>query len=39
MEDLCPLCLKNGLKNKIKLLQINSQEAVWICEEEKVSSL
>ncbi|XP_043577804.1 homeobox protein 4-like isoform X1 [Bombus pyrosoma] len=35
MQDLCPLCLKNGLKNKIKLLQINLQEAVWICEEEK----
>ncbi|XP_068968833.1 probable E3 ubiquitin-protein ligase bre1 [Bombus flavifrons] len=35
MQDLCPLCSKNGLKNKIKLLQINLQEAVWICEEEK----
>ena len=35
MQDLCPLCSKNGLKNKIKLLQINLQEAVWVCEEEK----
>ncbi|XP_071878884.1 uncharacterized protein [Bombus fervidus] len=35
MYDLCPLCSKNGLKNKIILLQINLQEAVWVCEEEK----
>ena len=35
MHDLCPLCSKNGLKNKIILLQINLQEAVWVCEEEK----
>ncbi|XP_006620627.1 putative uncharacterized protein DDB_G0282499 [Apis dorsata] len=35
MQDLCPLCLKNGIKKKIKLLQINLQEAVWMCEEEK----
>lgn len=39
MQDLCPLCSKNGLKNKIKLLQINLQEAVWVCEEEKASFL
>ncbi|CAK9814732.1 hypothetical protein ANTQUA_LOCUS8193 [Anthophora quadrimaculata] len=35
MQDFCPLCLKNGIKKEIKLLQINLQEAVWICEEEK----
>ncbi|XP_017762485.1 PREDICTED: probable myosin light chain kinase DDB_G0279831 [Eufriesea mexicana] len=35
MQDLCPLCLKNGAKKKIKLLQINLQEAVWVCEEDK----
>lgn len=35
MQDLCPLCLKSGIKKKIKLLQINLQEAVWMCEEEK----
>ena len=35
MQDLCPLCLKNGVKKKVKLLQINLQEAVWVCEEEK----
>ncbi|XP_078034316.1 uncharacterized protein LOC144468604 [Augochlora pura] len=35
MEDLCPLCLKNGAKKKVKLLQINLHEAVWMCEEEK----
>nr|XP_034186833.1 putative uncharacterized protein DDB_G0286901 isoform X1 [Osmia lignaria] len=35
MQGLCPLCLKNGLKKKIKLLQINLQEAIWMCEEEK----
>ncbi|XP_076753347.1 uncharacterized protein LOC143424874 [Xylocopa sonorina] len=35
MYDLCPLCLKNGVKKKVKLLQINLQEAVRICEEEK----
>nr|XP_031842159.1 uncharacterized protein LOC116431208 [Nomia melanderi] len=35
MQDLCPLCLKNGVKRNIKLLQINLQEAVWMCEDEK----
>ncbi|XP_076659373.1 uncharacterized protein LOC143362804 [Halictus rubicundus] len=35
MEDLCPLCFKNGKKRKVKLLQINLQEAVWMCEEDK----
>lgn len=35
MQELCPLCLKSGLKKKIKLLQINLQEAIWLCEEEK----
>ncbi|XP_076302765.1 uncharacterized protein LOC143221131 [Lasioglossum baleicum] len=35
MQDLCPLCLKKGIKKKIKLLQINLQEAVWVCEEDK----
>lgn len=39
MQDLCPLCLKSGIKKKIKLLQINLQEAVWMCEEEKVNLL
>lgn len=39
MQYLCPLCLKNGIKKKIKLLQINLQEAVWMCEEEKVNLL
>lgn len=37
MQDLCPLCLKSGKKRKVKLLQINLQEAVWLCEEEKVN--
>ena len=35
MQDLCPLCLKKGVKKKVKLLQINLQEALWVCEEEK----
>ncbi|XP_043263082.1 myb-like protein D [Colletes gigas] len=35
MQDLCPICLKNGLKKKVKLLQINLQEGVRVCEEEK----
>ncbi|KZC11617.1 hypothetical protein WN55_02899 [Dufourea novaeangliae] len=35
MQDLCPLCLKKGVKRRVKLLQINLQEGVWICEEEK----
>lgn len=35
-DNLCPICLKNGVKKKIKLLQINLQEGVWVCEEEKV---
>lgn len=39
MQGLCPLCLKNGLKKRIRLLQINLQEAVWMCEEEKVKFL
>ncbi|XP_066593623.1 uncharacterized protein [Prorops nasuta] len=28
----CPICLNNGLKCKIKAIQINFQEAVWACE-------
>ncbi|XP_053989197.1 putative uncharacterized protein DDB_G0289263 isoform X1 [Hylaeus volcanicus] len=35
MQDLCPMCLKNGVKKKVKLLQINLQEGVWVCEDEK----
>lgn len=37
MEDLCPLCFKDGKKRNVKLLQINLQEAVWMCEEDKVT--
>ncbi|KAG7208413.1 hypothetical protein KM043_014645 [Ampulex compressa] len=35
MQDLCPLCLRNGAKNTVKPIQINLQEAVWMCESEK----
>ncbi|XP_072745536.1 uncharacterized protein [Anoplolepis gracilipes] len=34
MMRYCPLCIKNGLKRKIKAFQINFEEAVWACEAE-----
>ncbi|KAL6426190.1 hypothetical protein ACFW04_009029 [Cataglyphis niger] len=30
----CPLCIKNGLKRKVKAFQINFEEATWSCETE-----
>ncbi|XP_043519523.1 putative uncharacterized protein DDB_G0286901 isoform X1 [Frieseomelitta varia] len=35
MEDFCPLCLKKGIKNEIKLFQINLEEGVWLCKNEE----
>ncbi|KOX75225.1 hypothetical protein WN51_13266 [Melipona quadrifasciata] len=35
MEDFCPLCLKKGIKNEIKLFQINLEEGVWLCKDEE----
>ncbi|XP_033223462.1 uncharacterized protein LOC117177083 [Belonocnema kinseyi] len=35
MEEFCPLCMKRGLKKKMKAIQINLEEAVWMCESEK----
>ena len=37
MEDFCPLCLKKGIKNEIKLFQINLEEGVWLCKDEEVN--
>ncbi|XP_029664719.1 uncharacterized protein LOC115236420 [Formica exsecta] len=34
MMRFCPLCIKNGLKRKVKAFQINFEEAVWSCETE-----
>ncbi|XP_015609413.1 probable basic-leucine zipper transcription factor E [Cephus cinctus] len=34
MQEYCPLCIKDGLKKKIRLLQLNLQEASWVCESE-----
>ena len=39
MEDFCPLCLKKGIKNEIKLFQINLEEGVWLCKNEEVNFL
>ncbi|XP_014478754.1 PREDICTED: uncharacterized protein LOC106746557 [Dinoponera quadriceps] len=32
MLKFCPLCIKNGVKNRIKAFQINLEEAMWSCE-------
>ncbi|XP_019883169.1 uncharacterized protein LOC105251547 isoform X2 [Camponotus floridanus] len=34
MMRFCPLCIKNGLKRKIKAFQVSFEEAVWSCEGE-----
>ncbi|XP_029174867.1 uncharacterized protein LOC114943420 [Nylanderia fulva] len=34
MMKFCPLCIRNGLKRKIKAFQVNFKEAVWSCEAE-----
>ncbi|GAB1864984.1 hypothetical protein CAJAP_06063 [Camponotus japonicus] len=34
MMRFCPLCIKNGLKRKIKAFQLSFEEAVWSCEAE-----
>lgn len=38
MYQMCPWCLKNGIKSKIKAYQINLKEAVWLCETTDVSN-
>ncbi|KAK0168532.1 hypothetical protein PV327_002319 [Microctonus hyperodae] len=32
MDEFCPLCRKNGCNSKIKPVQINFHEAVYLCE-------
>ncbi|XP_020299571.1 uncharacterized protein LOC109863631 [Pseudomyrmex gracilis] len=32
MLEFCPLCMKNGLENKVRIFQLNLEEAVWACE-------
>ncbi|XP_050456979.1 uncharacterized protein LOC126854380 [Cataglyphis hispanica] len=34
MMKFCPLCIKNGLKRKVKAFQLNFEEATWSCETE-----
>lgn len=36
MMRFCPLCIRNGLKRKIKAFQLSFEEAVWSCEAEDV---
>ncbi|XP_011306987.1 SUMO-specific isopeptidase USPL1 [Fopius arisanus] len=35
MDEYCPLCRKVGSYKKIRAVQLNYVEAVWLCEEEK----
>ncbi|XP_063995578.1 uncharacterized protein LOC135172950 [Diachasmimorpha longicaudata] len=35
MDEYCPLCRKMGNYKKIRAIQVNHDEAVWLCEEEK----
>ncbi|XP_015122756.1 uncharacterized protein LOC107045132 [Diachasma alloeum] len=35
MDEYCPLCHKVGNYKKIRAIQVNHDEAVWLCEEEK----
>lgn len=37
MGEFCPLCMKRGFKKKMKAIQINLEEAVWMCESEEVN--
>ncbi|EZA50410.1 hypothetical protein DMN91_009858 [Ooceraea biroi] len=32
MENLCPLCMKNGVRSRVRPYQINLEEGVWACE-------
>lgn len=36
MDEFCPLCRKNGCNSKIKPVQINFHEAVYLCESKTV---
>ncbi|XP_012214707.1 uncharacterized protein [Linepithema humile] len=35
MQNFCPLCMKNGIKRRVKAFQINLEEAVWACPGEE----
>ncbi|XP_019697476.1 superoxide-generating NADPH oxidase heavy chain subunit C [Harpegnathos saltator] len=33
--QFCPLCMQNGIRNKMKAFQINLEETIWSCENIK----
>ncbi|XP_024892422.1 uncharacterized protein LOC112467818 [Temnothorax curvispinosus] len=35
MEKFCPLCAKNGIKRRVKVFQVNLEEAMFSCESEQ----
>ncbi|XP_071565057.1 uncharacterized protein [Temnothorax nylanderi] len=35
MEKFCPLCAKNGIKRRVKVFQVNLEEAMFSCESDQ----